>query len=121
MNAPSNISHLSSYERQQQPRTTMRRPGPAAQQDQPFEPRKKFVAKGHDSQLQQAQFSKALVEITTMGEVLIKGTISRRDKFTVTLRLNKGVDAGKELIIYKHAIESILIHPVEGSEENRVG
>lgn len=73
-------------------------------------PRKKFVAKGHDSQLQDAQFGKFPVEITTINDAAIfRGTISRRDKWTITLAISSGPDAGCEVIIYKSAIETVLI------------
>lgn len=104
---PSTVSHLSGYER----RTTLR----VSRRDQstPHEDRpapRKFTAKGHDSQLQDAQYGCHPVEVLTLhGEDSLKGVISRRDKYTITLKLSGGTDAGKELIIYKHAIESILI------------
>ena len=101
---PHHVSHVSSYERRPPLHAPRRddseRPGP-----------RKFVAKGHDSQLQEAQHNKHPVEVLTLnGEDLIHGTISRRDKYTITLKLSKGNDAGKDLIIYKHAIESVLIN-----------
>lgn len=65
----------------------------------PSMPKKKFVAKGHDAQLQEAQFNNYEVEVALMsgGEPII-GRITKRDKYTITV-------AG--LIIYKHAIETI--------------
>lgn len=71
--------------------------------------RKKFVAKGHDAQLQDAQYNKTPAVITTLDGAAIHGTISRRDKWTITVLLSKGTDAGQELIVYKHAIESVLL------------
>jgi len=108
MNTQAHVSHLSSYERGAVARPPF----------QPFRPTqggtaaaapKKFVAKGHDAQLQDAQYNNLPVEVVTLLESVIKGVIVRRDKYTVTLRLSAGTDAGKDLMIYKHAIESILI------------
>ena len=104
---PSTVSHLSGYER----RSTLHAPrrDQALHDDRPA-PRK-FVAKGHDSQLQEAQHNKFPVEVLTInGEEIIRGVISRRDKYTITVKLESGRDAGKDLIIYKHAIESILVN-----------
>jgi RNA chaperone Hfq len=117
MNPQNNVSHLSAYERNPAPRdqrATLHAPRriTAGGESPAFfggEPRKKFVAKGHDSQLQDAQHNKHPVEIMTTSEVTLAGTISRRDKYTITLRLSRGTDAGKDLIVYKHAIESVLI------------
>lgn len=104
----SNVTHLSSFDRAER---TIR----------PEQPRKKFVAKGHDSQLQDAQYSKAEVRITTMDGIVYRGTISRRDKYTITVNIESiGVDtsaAGFDVIIYKHAIESILIKKVAAAKE----
>lgn len=107
----SNITPFPSAEAR--PTLSVPRPRPEFRPDQarPEQPRKKFVAKGHDSQLQDAQYGKFPVEITTMGDgTVIHGLITRRDKFTITLRITRGTDAGKELIVYKHAIESVLIN-----------
>jgi len=117
MNAPAHVSHLSAYERERRtPLSAPRRNQEAAYapHSAPHNPvggaPKRFVAKGHDSQLQDAQHSKVPVEIVTMGDqAAIRGTISRRDKYTITLRLSFGTNAGMDLIIYKHAIESVLI------------
>lgn len=93
----SNVTHLSSFDR-------------PARTDQP---RKRFIAKGHDSQLQDAQYSKADVRIVTVTDIEYVGTISRRDKYTITLNIkrvgNSTLDAGNDVIIYKHAIESVLV------------
>lgn len=71
-------------------------------------PRKKFIAKGHDSQLQEAQFAKLTVVVQPISDpdTFYQGQIIRRDKYTVTI-LNPLT--GNESIIYKHAIESIQI------------
>ena len=102
------VSHLSGEEQRanaRTPRKTMHRPDRDATTPAP----RKFVAKGHDSQLQDAQMNNLHVEIATINEGLYRGTISRRDKYTVTLKLEKGAFAGQDLILYKHAIESIMI------------
>lgn len=112
----SNITPFPSAEAR--PTLSVPRPRPEFRPDQarpdqarPEQPRKKFVAKGHDSQLQDAQYGKFPVEVTTMGDgTVIHGLITRRDKFTITLRITRGTDEGKELIVYKHAIESVLIN-----------
>ena len=70
---------------------------------------KKFVAKGHDSQLQDAQFSKAEVVVELVGETgkdALVGIITRRDKWTVTVLEH---DCKFPVIIYKHAIKTIVI------------
>lgn len=109
----SNVSHLSSFDRQplsaprSRPRTDSRHESSGADQ------RKKFVAKGHDGQLQDAQYAKHPVTIITMGDITYQGTISRRDKYTITLlvdRVGSSTEhAGKDVIIYKHAIESVMV------------
>lgn len=74
--------------------------------------RKRFVAKGHDAQLQEAQLTSAPVQLTCVSGIVVKGIISRRDKYTVTLRHSEQTDnaeAGDHEIFYKHAIESVLI------------
>lgn len=72
-------------------------------------PHKKFVAKGHDAQLMDAQMNHLPVSLTTVSGTTIAGTISKRDKYTITIRS----EAGQDEIFYKHAIESVLI----GSKE----
>lgn len=69
---------------------------------------KKFVAKGHDAQLQEAQYGKFTVTVTPISDpdLFYTGHITRRDKYTVTI-LNPLT--GIESIIYKHAIEAIQI------------
>lgn len=71
--------------------------------------KKKFVAKGHDAQLQHAQFGKLQVEVVRIStdEPLI-GTIARRDKYTITINhYRKDLGAWVDSIVYKHAIESV--------------
>ena len=72
-------------------------------------PPKKFTAKGHDAQLQDAQFGKIATTITLIGGTVCRGLITRRDKFTITLRHTEGTNVGMEEIFYKHAIEGVLI------------
>lgn len=74
----------------------------------PSAPRR-FVAKGHDAQLLDAQNNRFPTAITLTSGLEVFGNIARRDKFTITLHLSRGADKGKDLLIYKHAIESILI------------
>lgn len=109
---PSNISHLPvSPFPQVRPRPPFLSPGSSSAVPH----RTKFVAKGHDAQLQDAQFSKLKTRITlTSGEVA-HGLIVKRDKFTITLRHESGNDSGCDEIFYKHAIEAVLIsRPVAG-------
>lgn len=120
MNEQSNVSHLSAYE---QRKTLHRRVTAGASPRPPFSPsadhssfdaqptRKKFVAKGHDSQLQDAQYNKFPVLVTTMDGGIIEGTVTRRDKYTITVTLGDRAAhlAGKDLMIFKHSIESVLI------------
>lgn len=70
---------------------------------------KKFVAKGHDSQLQDAQYGKLPTTITTLRGDTVRGTVVKRDKYTITLRLAEGSMAGQDEIFYKHAIESVMV------------
>jgi len=69
----------------------------------------KFVAKGHDAQLQDAQINKHPTTISLMSGDKVNGIVVKRDKFTITLRYTGGTDAGLDEIFYKHAIESVLI------------
>jgi sRNA-binding regulator protein Hfq len=128
---PSNVTHLSAAERTSAEglrRPPLRLVGGEVRDFRrpdvrPVEgEKKKFVAKGHDSQLQDAQYGKNRVRITLMSGSTINGTISRRDKFTITLRhehnernVDSGV-AGLDEIIYKHAIEGVLVFPKSDSQ-----
>lgn len=67
--------------------------------------KKKFVAKGHDAQLQAAQYDQAEVEVCTLSDIVFRGTISRRDRYTLTIKDSSGV----EVIVFKSAVESIRI------------
>lgn len=73
------------------------------------ETRKKFIAKGHDAQLQDAQYGKFEVRLALLSGDKCYGTVVKRDKFTITLRHNGGEFDGQEEIFYKHAIESVLV------------
>lgn len=104
---PSNVTHLSSSF----PSSGVRRgpftaPATRAEGEQPH---RKFVAKGHDSQLQDAQSNKLPVAITLMSGATVHGIIVRRDKYTITLRYSSGTCEGMDEIFYKHAIESVLV------------
>jgi len=78
--------------------------------------RKKFIAKGHDSQLQDAQINKTLTVITLLCGEVARGSILRRDKYTITLRHSDGVNAGRDEIFYKHAIQGVLILSAEAPQ-----
>lgn len=72
---------------------------------------KKFVAKGHDAQLQEAQMSGLVVRVECMDSGIdesVVGRIMKRDKFTITLRPTDPID-GEDYIIYKHAIRMIAL------------
>lgn len=64
-----------------------------------------FQAKGHDKQLQDAQYSLSTLEIETIAGTFYSGKLVRRDRYTVTILSTTGV----ERIIFKHAIESIVV------------
>lgn len=65
-----------------------------------------FKAKGHDRQLEDAQYGKFEVEVLPLNaDTPYIGKIVRRDKYTITVDDGSGVDN----LIYKHAIESIRI------------
>lgn len=85
------------------------RSGSTANQDKPAI--KKYTAKGHDAQLQNAMYSKSQVRLQLLGkEKSVIGVIVRRDKFTITLQHSLGEFINMEEIFYKHAIESVLVH-----------
>ena len=65
---------------------------------------KKFEAKGHDKQLQEAQNARHEVDVCTISGRQFNGEITRRDRYTVTIRTDD-----QTLIIFKHAIETIEI------------
>ena len=70
----------------------------------------KYVAKGHDAQLQNAMYSKSIVRLQILGKDRTAiGLITKRDKFTITLSHTVGDLFGMDEIFYKHAIESVLI------------
>lgn len=110
---PNNVTHLSSGF----PSSGVRKPlerqfTPSSARSETEQPHRKFVAKGHDSQLQDAQSNKLPVAITLMGGMTVRGVIARRDKYTITLRYSSGTCEGMDEIYYKHAIESVLIERV---------
>ena len=98
-----NVTHLN-----RDPRSYGTTPGVTPRP--PFNPdRPKFVAKGHDAQLQDAQINKLPTVITLTSGAVITGTIAKRDKYTITLCHTSGESAGYNEIFYKHAIEGVLI------------
>lgn len=68
----------------------------------------KFVAKGHDAILKNAQDASERIEIIAMSGDVIVGKILNRDKFTITIL----EDSGKKRTVYKHGIESFSIEKV---------
>jgi sRNA-binding regulator protein Hfq len=64
-----------------------------------------FKAKGHDKQLQDAQYGDATVEVESISGTFYSGKLVRRDRYTVTLKSA----TGRERIIFKHAIECITV------------
>lgn len=111
---PTHVSHLSAVERTP-PRDFSRgasvRPFPTVSTDRgaPNAAPRKFVAKGHDAQLQDAQFGKIPVRITLISGSTVKGLVTKRDKFTITVNHATGDFAGCEEILYKHAIEGVML------------
>lgn len=70
-------------------------------------PKKKFVATGHDRQLQDAQYGHNEVEVAlTTGDFLV-GRVIRRCRYTITIV----TDSNEEFIIFKHAIATIKVVP----------
>lgn len=100
-----NISHFNRDVRTEAPKANAFERG---QSSRPQEHRK-FVAKGHDAQLMDAQMNGLQTTIALMSGNAVTGTIVKRDKFTITLRYSAGTHAGTEEIFYKHAIESVMI------------
>lgn len=113
MNGLPHDSHLPNVRAYVAPETTPRRSlslvGGGGTRPPADGERKRFVAKGHDAQLQDAQFSHREVRIVTVGGESAHGKIIRRDKFTITLEITQGTEAGAHEIFYKHAIESVRI------------
>ena len=103
MNNPATVSHLPAYEqRAQRPRAPFSQGGEAP---------RKFTPKGHDAQLHEAQNNQIPVRVRLVaGGKDIFGIVTKRDKFTITVRHNQeSVDAGCDEILYKHAIESVML------------
>ena len=102
--------------------TYSRSPSPIVEKSRTTSPTpNKYMAKGHDAQLQNAMYGKNEVQLQIMGsDREVHGTILRRDKFTITLtHLNGHINgenvSGMDEIFYKHAIESVLIRPQPAS------
>lgn len=72
-------------------------------------PPRKFVAKGHDAQLMDAQMGRFPTKIRLSSGAVVSGIITKRDKFTITLKHTSGDFIEQEEIFYKHAIESVMI------------
>jgi sRNA-binding regulator protein Hfq len=73
------------------------------------EGKKKFVAVGHDKQLEEAQFNKFPVSLGMVSSGIIRGIIVRRDRYTITIRHSSGANEGFDEIVFKSAIEGIII------------
>lgn len=65
----------------------------------------KFIPKGHDAILKNAQDSKQPIHMVMVSGEAADGTVFNRDKFTITLESFDGV----KTTYYKHAIESFSI------------
>jgi sRNA-binding regulator protein Hfq len=61
----------------------------------------KFVAKGHDAILKNAQDAGSDIAIEFMSGNQILGKLVNRDKYTITVL----VPSGDKMTVYKHAIE----------------
>jgi sRNA-binding regulator protein Hfq len=123
MNGQANVSHLPNVRAYVAPENNVRHLRP---QDGDFAPgaaraatRRPFVAKGHDAQLQDAQFSNREIRIMTISGVETVGKIIRRDKFTITMEVTMGEDTGAHEIFYKHAIESVQIKKPTAVEQGQ--
>jgi hypothetical protein len=69
--------------------------------------KKPFVAKGHDSILKEAQDAKGDLRIITMSDGAEHvGRMVARDKFTITIEIEKLDGSTVRRTFYKHAIES---------------
>jgi len=66
--------------------------------------KKKFEAKGHDKQLENAQFGRKLVTIVTLDGATYSGTIIKRDRYTVTIQMEGEFECR---MFFKSAIEQI--------------
>lgn len=110
MNMPANLSHLSSdFPSSAARRAPLQFAPPTPARNSSHDTSRKFVAKGHDSQLQEAQNNKFPVTLTLMSQLIVSGIILKRDKYTITVRYTAGLNSGMDEIYYKHAIESVLI------------
>lgn len=62
----------------------------------------KFVAKGHDSRLQDFQFNKTPIQVILMSGNVVSGVIIARDRYTITLLDSQ---TSEEVTFFKHAME----------------
>lgn len=67
---------------------------------------KKFIAKGHDAILKNAQDAGDMIKITAISGEIVIGKLVNRDKFTITVIEDA---TGDKATFYKHAIESFKI------------
>jgi len=123
---PSNVSHLSTYDRNAagvRRETLHRSERPvrlAVDNERPaFGERKKFVAKGHDRLLENAQYGKNRVRLALMDGSNVYGKVVARDKFTITLQHEPSdrEESGLAECFYKHSIQGVLVFPVGDSQE----
>lgn len=103
-----NVSHLNRDVRREHGSTSEAHRPQRSFTPQPAAPRK-FIAKGHDAQLMDAQMGKFPTKIRLSGGSIVDGIITKRDKFTITLKHTSGDFIDQDEIFYKHAIESVMI------------
>jgi RNA chaperone Hfq len=72
----------------------------------------KFTPKGHDRTLNDAQHAGTVVTLRLVSGDDYVGTVTRRDKFTITLCHVGGQDDGCLEVVYKHAICGVLLPKV---------
>lgn len=78
----------------------------------------KFIAKGHDALLQEAQHAKTVVKIVAQSGETIEGVIVKRDKWTVTIAEVDRTASDEFAIVYKHAIETVRVKLASLSSES---
>jgi sRNA-binding regulator protein Hfq len=62
--------------------------------------------KGHDAVLHAIQSQERIVTVMLQsGETMI-GNLVGRDRFTMTIRPTQGLNKGRRVVIFKHAVES---------------
>lgn len=71
--------------------------------------KKKFTPVGHDRQLSDAQYAGNVVAVALLDGRTVVGKVLRRCRYTLTI--DDCRDDG-DLIIFKHAIETIRIMPI---------